>query len=144
MDHNLATKDWAKRFDLRVLCIVCIDAYLFYQQVIHADKRTTSFLKFFGRLADKLIDNQEGIPLARAAAEQDTVAVANTAAAAMPTIRWTTCCKPHSKRKHHVQGRCGCKECKKQSIYACSACTHATDPAQKQFWFYNPMLDYLA
>ena len=29
MDHNLATKDWAKRFDLRVLRIVCIDTYLF-------------------------------------------------------------------------------------------------------------------
>ena len=30
----------------------------------------------------------------------------------------------------------------KQSIYVCSACTHATDPAQKQFWFCNPITVY--
>jgi hypothetical protein len=63
MDCNLATKHWDKRFNLGVLGIVCIGAYLFFQQVVHADNRTTSCLDFFGRLADKLVDNQEGICL---------------------------------------------------------------------------------
>jgi hypothetical protein len=30
MDRNLATKDWAKRFNLGVLGIVCVDADLFH------------------------------------------------------------------------------------------------------------------
>ena len=76
MDRNLTTKDWAKRFNLRVLGIICINAYLFYQQVVCADNRTTSCLEFFERLADKLVDNQEGIGLTWAAAEQDVGAVA--------------------------------------------------------------------
>ena len=28
MDRNLTTKDWAKRFNLGILGIVCVDAYL--------------------------------------------------------------------------------------------------------------------
>ena len=75
MDRNLATKKWAKRFNLGVLGIVCVDTYLFYQQVVRADNRTTSCLEFFERLADELIDNQEGICLTQAAAEQDPGAV---------------------------------------------------------------------
>ena len=90
MDHNLATKDWAKRFNLRVLGIVCVDAYLFYQQVVRADNRTTSCLKFFGRLVDELIDNQEGIGLTWAAAEQDAGAVADATTVAMPTVQKAT------------------------------------------------------
>jgi hypothetical protein len=138
MDRNLATKDWAKRFNLGVLGIVCVDAYIFYKQVVRADKRTTSCLKFFGRLADKLVDNQEGIRLTRAAAEQDAGAAADTATVATPTVRKTTRCKPSSKGKHHAQGRCGYKDCNKVTTYVCRACTHATNPAQKQFWFCNP------
>jgi hypothetical protein len=41
MDRNLATKDWAKRFAFGILGIVCINAYLFFQKVVHADNRTT-------------------------------------------------------------------------------------------------------
>jgi hypothetical protein len=61
MDRNLATKHWDKRFNLGILGIVCIDAYLFFQQVVHADNRTTSCLEFFGSLTDELINNTEGI-----------------------------------------------------------------------------------
>ncbi len=59
MDRNLATKHWDKRFNLGVLGIICVDVYLFFQQVVRADERTASCLEFFGRLADELIDNQE-------------------------------------------------------------------------------------
>jgi hypothetical protein len=42
MDRNLTTKHWDKRFKLGVLSIICIDAYLLFQQVVHANNRTTS------------------------------------------------------------------------------------------------------
>jgi hypothetical protein len=32
MDRNLATRHWDKRFNLRVLGIICVHAYLFFQQ----------------------------------------------------------------------------------------------------------------
>ena len=34
--------------------------------------------------------------------------------------------------------RKGSKDCTRKSIFVCSVCTDATDPAQKQFWFCNP------
>ncbi len=58
--------------------------------------------------------------------------VVDAAAAAVPTVRRTICYKPS------IQGRCRCKDCKTHSIYVCGACTHATNPTQKQFWFCNP------
>ena len=61
LDRNLGTKHWDKRFNLGVLGIICIDAYLFFQQVVSSNNRTTSCLEFFGRLADELVDNQEWI-----------------------------------------------------------------------------------
>jgi hypothetical protein len=76
--------------------------------------------------------------LKRAAAEQDAGAAADAATIATSTVRKTTRCKPSSKGKHHAQERCGCKGCNKVTTYICSACTHTTDPAQKQFWFCNP------
>ncbi len=61
MDRNCATKYWEKRINLGILGILCVDAYLFFQQVVHTTNRTMSCPKFFGRLADKLIKNQEGV-----------------------------------------------------------------------------------
>jgi hypothetical protein len=95
-----------------------------------------SCLKFFCKLADELIDNNEGIRLTKATAEQEAGAVADVAAASTPTVRRTLRIK-HSNRGHHAQGRCSIKGCTKHSIYVCSVCTHATDAAQKQFWFCN-------
>jgi hypothetical protein len=60
MDRNLAIKDWVKMFNLGIIGIVCIDAYLFFQQVVHGETRTTSCLDFC-RLTDKLTKNQEGV-----------------------------------------------------------------------------------
>ncbi len=71
-----------------------------------------------------------------AAAEQDAGAVADAAAASMPTVRRTLRFKS-GKGGHHAQGRCRIKGCTKHSTYVCSACTHSTDAAQKQFWFCN-------
>jgi hypothetical protein len=138
MDRNLATKHWDKRFNLGVLGIICVDAYLFSQQVVHADNRTTSCLEFFGSLADELIDNTDGIRVTRGAAENQVAEAA--VAAEPPTMRWTIRAK---KRKGAVkegagQGRCGHKSCKEYTSHVCSKCTHATDPAQKQFWYCNP------
>ena len=39
MDRNLATNHWDKRFNFGVLGIICVDAYLFYQQVVRANKK---------------------------------------------------------------------------------------------------------
>ncbi len=139
MDRNLATKDWAKRFNLGVLCIVCVDAYHFYQQVVRADNRTTSCLGFFGRLTDKLVDNQEGIRLTWAVAEQDAGAVTDDTAAATTKVRRTIRLKPGNVNCHH-QGRCSIKGCTKHFTYICSAYTYATNAAQKQFWFCNPTM----
>ena len=71
MDCNLATKHWDKRFNFGVLGIICIDAYHFYQQVVRTNKKKTSCLEFFCKLAEELINNNEGICMTRAAAEQD-------------------------------------------------------------------------
>ncbi|KAL3815576.1 hypothetical protein ACHAXA_000308 [Cyclostephanos tholiformis] len=112
LDRNLGTKHWEKRFNIGVLGIIC---------VISANNRTRSCLEFFGRLVDKLIDNQEGIRITRAAADIDAGGD-GSADAAKPT------------------GRCGSKDCTKKLIFVCSVCTDATDPAQKQFWFCNPTM----
>jgi hypothetical protein len=87
MDRNLATRHWDKRFNLGVLGIICVDAYPFFQQVVHADNKMISCLEYFCKLADKLIDNNKGIRLTRATAEQEAGAVADAAAASTPTIR---------------------------------------------------------
>ena len=34
MDRNLTTKDWSIQFGLGVLGIVCVNAFLFHQQVV--------------------------------------------------------------------------------------------------------------
>ncbi|KAL3821904.1 hypothetical protein ACHAXA_008438 [Cyclostephanos tholiformis] len=136
LDRNLGTRHWDKRFNLGVLGIICVDAFLFFQQVVSANNRMTSCLEFFGRLADELVDNQEGIRITRAAA--DPGAVGNGAAdAAEPTVRKTIKMK-NKESTHRAQGRCGCKGCTRKSIFVCSVCTDATDPDQKQFWFCNP------
>jgi len=44
MDRNLATRHWDKKFNLGVLGIICVDAYLFFQQVVHADNKKISCL----------------------------------------------------------------------------------------------------
>ncbi|KAL3815427.1 hypothetical protein ACHAXA_009172 [Cyclostephanos tholiformis] len=88
LDRNLGTKHWDKRFNIGVLGIICVDAYLFFQQVVSANNRTRSCLEFFGRLADELIDNQEGIRITRAAADTDAGGD-GSADAAEPTVRKT-------------------------------------------------------
>jgi hypothetical protein len=131
LDRNLGTKHWDKRFNLGVLGIICVDAYLFFQQVVSANNRTTSCLKFFGRLADELIDNQEDCRVTRAlAASQDA------AATATPTVRKTV--KKKGKGNCCAQGRCKHKTCTKQTVFVCSMCTNPTNPVKKQFWFCNP------
>jgi hypothetical protein len=62
MDTNLRfrTRDWAKRFNFGILGVVCVDAFLFYQKVVHADNKKNSCLEFFGQLADELIKKQRG------------------------------------------------------------------------------------
>ena len=56
MNCNLATKDWVKRFNIGILGIVCVDTYLFFQQVVHAANKMTSCYKFFCKLVDELMD----------------------------------------------------------------------------------------
>jgi hypothetical protein len=83
MHHKLVTKNWDNRINLGVFGIVCIDAYLFFHQVVRTNNRTTICLKFFGRLADKLIKNQEGVRAMQAA-------IVDQAAAAIASIKAPT------------------------------------------------------
>ena len=62
-----------------------------------------------------------------AAASQDN------AATATPMVRRAH--KKKGKENHRGQGRYGCKDCTRQTVFVCSMCTHPTDPDQKQFWF---------
>ena len=96
-----------------------------------------SCLEFFCKITDELIDNNEGICMTWVAAEQDVGGVVNAANAATPTVKSTLRFKS-GKVKRRNQGRCSIKGCTKHSVYVCSVCTHATDAAQKQFWFCNP------
>ena len=57
MDHNLGMKDWSRRTNLGILGIVCVDAFLLFQEVVHSSKKKTRCLEFFGKLADELILN---------------------------------------------------------------------------------------
>jgi hypothetical protein len=91
MNRNIATKYWDKRINLGVLGIVCVDAYLFFQQVVYPNNRTMSCLEFFGRLADKLIKNQEGV-CATQAVVMDRAAAAIASIEAL-TMRRTLCQK---------------------------------------------------
>ena len=70
---------------------------------------TTSCLKCFGRLTDKLIDNQEDSCMTQAAAASQ-----DDAATATPMVRRML--KKKGKGNHHAQGRCGCKGCMKQTV----------------------------
>ncbi len=97
LDRNLGTKHWDKLFNIGVLGIVCVDAYLFFQQVINTNNRTTSSLEFFGRLADELIDNQEDCRVTRASAASQDIA-----ATATPMVRKTL--KKKGKGNHRAQG----------------------------------------
>ena len=61
--------------------------------------------------------NNEGIRLMQANAEQEAGAVADAAAASMPTVRRTPQLK-HSKGGHHAQGRCNIKGCTKHHTHS--------------------------
>jgi hypothetical protein len=111
MDRNLGTKDWAERFNLGILGIICVDAYPLFKGVVHSSNRTTSCLEFFGKLADELIENQKGVCVLRSTAREGDATATAAAAAATPTVRRTLCFK--SSGKQHNQGRCGCTGCTK-------------------------------
>ena len=136
MDTNLRTRDWAKRFNFGILGMVCVDAFLFYQKVVHADNRKNSCLEFFGQLADELIKNNEGVRQTRAAVENQAAETA--AAAAPPRLRWTERTKKRTDGTKGVsQGRCGDKDCKRYTSHVCSACTIDSGPRPYQRWFCN-------
>ena len=61
LDCNLTTRHWDRRFNFGIFGMVCINTFLFYQVVVHENNKKTRCLKFFGGLADELIENQEGV-----------------------------------------------------------------------------------
>ncbi len=120
---------WDKRINLGILSIVCVNAYLFFQQVVHANNGATSCLEFFGRLADELIKNQEGVCVMQAAiVDQAAAAIASIKT---PTIKKTLCLKKIAGGKCHIQGWRLCGGCKKQTTFLCSRCKHKTEGLQK-------------
>jgi hypothetical protein len=61
LERNILTKDWARRFNLSIFGMICVDANLFYQHIVHKRNKIGSYRKFFGSLVDELIDNTQGI-----------------------------------------------------------------------------------
>ena len=67
LECNILTKDWVRRFDLSIFCMICINTSLFYQHIVHNGNKKGSYHKFFGSLTDKLINNTQGICMTRTA-----------------------------------------------------------------------------
>jgi hypothetical protein len=122
LEPNILTKGWARRFNLSIFGMICIDTSLFYQHSVHNGNKRGSYREFFGSLADKLINNTQGICMTR-------TAVKNQAAEAMeaakpPTLRWMIWVKKRKGKERFKdgisQGRCGVKGCKVYSSHVCS------------------------
>jgi hypothetical protein len=94
-------KDRARRFNLSIFGMICINTSLFYQHIVHNGNRMGSYRELFGSLADKLIDNTQGICMTRTAIKNQAAEAVK--AAKPPTLRWTIWVK---KRK----GKEGVKE----------------------------------
>jgi ubiquitin C-terminal hydrolase len=58
-EHNLLTKDWARRLKFSIFGMICIDTSLFYQHIVHEHSRMRSNCKFFGRHLKELINNKQ-------------------------------------------------------------------------------------
>ena len=89
LERNILTKDWARRFNLSIFGMICVDASLFYQRIVHERNKKGSYCEFFGSLADKLIDNTQGIHTTRTAIDIENQAAAVADAVKPPTLRWT-------------------------------------------------------
>eukprot|EP00984_Skeletonema_dohrnii_P004183 scaffold1462_cov164-Skeletonema_dohrnii-CCMP3373.AAC.1 len=143
MDRRLGTQVWDKRCGFGIAGMIFTDAFFFYQKTV-GDNQDECPNEFFSGLADEMIDNKIGVRETRARvvspAELDSVMEDNTNNE--PTLRATLRVKPNAKANKDgtpklAQGRCGGK-CGQQSTRVCSKCTHATDPAQKQYFFCLP------
>ena len=136
IDKALLTKDWARRANLGIFGIIVVDTYFLYNQVVHPDHRDSTTHEFFSKLADEMIDNPVGVRQLRSGVEAAAAAPQSFEPILRPTIKT----KPNAKNKTGspklAQGSCQ-SGCGKSSTLVCSACTHPTDPAQKQFWFCN-------
>jgi hypothetical protein len=139
LKRNILTKDWVRRFNLSIFGMICVNASLFYQHIVHNGNKKGSYCEFFGSLADELINNTQGICMTR-------TAVKNQAAEAMeaakpPTLRWMIRVKKRKGKEGVKEGvsqdRCRLKGCKVNSSHVCSKCTHPLDSRQKQFWLCN-------
>ena len=78
MESNILTKDWARRFNLSVFGMICGNARLFYQRIVHKRNKKRSYREFFGSLADKLIDYTQRICMTQTAIENQAAEVADT------------------------------------------------------------------
>jgi hypothetical protein len=139
LERNILTKDWARRFNLSIFGMICVNASLFYQRIVHEHNKKGSYCEFFGSLADELINNTQGICTTQTAIENQAAEVADVVKP--PSLRWTDWMKKKKGsgggKEGVSQGRCGHKSCKVYSSKVCSKCTHPSDLLQKQFWFCN-------
>ncbi len=135
LECNILTKDWVRRFDLSIFCMICINTSLFYQHIVHNGNKKGSYCVFFGSLMDEFIDNTQGICMTRTAAKNQAAEAVE--AAKPPTLRlriWVKKRKGEEGFKEGIsQGRCRIKGCKVYSSLVCSKCTHSLDSSQKQF-----------
>ena len=141
MDRRLQTNQWDYRVNFGILGIIFTDTWYLYQQTVAKPDECPN--EFFSKLADEMIDNTEGVRPSRARVvsptDMDTDAVSNV------VLRQTL-----RKRKGQGStnadgsakagsGRCGGEGCNKYTSWVCGACTHPTDPNQRQTWYCRPM-----
>mmetsp|Transcript_24300 Transcript_24300/g.48404 ORF Transcript_24300/g.48404 Transcript_24300/m.48404 type:complete len:122 (+) Transcript_24300:1327-1692(+) len=97
---------------------------------------------FFSKLAVEMIDNTEGVRTSRARVVSPTEMDKDDEPVVVlrQTIRMRT-----GKGSNNADGstkagtgRCAGKGCSCQTSFVCGACTHATDPTQKQHWYCRP------
>ncbi len=85
-----------------------------YQHIVHKRNKKGSYCKFFGSLADKLINNTQGTCMTRTAIKNQAADAVE--AAKPPTLRWMIQVKKRKGKggvKEGIsQGRCGLKGCK--------------------------------
>mmetsp|Transcript_25292 Transcript_25292/g.37303 ORF Transcript_25292/g.37303 Transcript_25292/m.37303 type:complete len:164 (-) Transcript_25292:81-572(-) len=123
---------WDYRVNFGILGIIFTDSWYLYQQTVADPDECLS------KLADEMIDNTEGVRPsgARVVSTTEMDTDDETVVVLRQTIRKRT-----GKGSNNADGstkagtgRCAGKGCSHQTSFVCGACTHATDPTQKQHW----------
>ena len=142
MDRRLQTNQWDYRVNFGILGIIFTDTWFLYQKTVAEPDECPN--EFFSKLADEMIDNTEGVRPSRARVvsptEMDTDDVVSN------VVLRQTLRKRNGRGSTNADGsakagsgRCAGKGCTKFTSWVCGACTHPTDPEQRQTWYCRPV-----